>query len=547
MTIRRKLSLSFGIILVLFGVNLAIYFWGATERNHSVNSLSRAMTRLTLIAGINRKLDDLHKQITLFSSISVEPGQAAASPQEIQQFKAQLAAISQQLKQLRELADPGQILDVAGLDDTFDKLSKSWTVYYQNFGVHQDVAVMELALHGDPLTDELFQRRLPEAVNAEDLRVRQAKATFARVSHITDRVSVGIFLFTLLIAFFIAFRMWRDVTSAVGELMAGANEWGRGMLDHRMAVRKDEFGQLGQSLNHMAESLLAAQEKVKQRTREIEEANRELADKNQEIEKQKKVSEDLLLNILPATVAAELQSKGFVSPKYFEDVTILFTDFVGFTRASEDLPVEELVRLLNGLFTAFDEVVKKNGLEKLKTIGDAYMCAGGIPIKNSSHPVDAVLAAFEILETVERSNRELNCPWSVRIGIHTGPIAAGVVGINKFAFDIWGDTVNFTSRLESTSVPNRINVSSATYSRIKDFFECEFRGQIETKEKKAFDMYFVKGLRADLKTAELTSLSNGFAHRYEIYFSKLPPPVPATLLSTTLRDQSVAPPYPLKA
>ncbi len=115
---------------------------------------------------------------------------------------------------------------------------------------------------------------------------------------------------------------------------------------------------------------------------------------------------------------------------------------------------------------ADSRIVKRYGLEKLKTIGDAYMCAGGIPIKNSSHPVDAVLAAFEFLEVVERLNQQMEHPWSIRIGIHTGPIAAGVVGINKFAFDVWGDTVNFTSRLESTSAPNRINVSAATFSRI---------------------------------------------------------------------------------
>ncbi|MGH9479798.1 MAG: adenylate/guanylate cyclase domain-containing protein, partial [Terriglobales bacterium] len=404
MTIRRKLSLSFGVILLLFGLNLAIYLWGAAERNRMVNTLSRDLGRETLIAGVNQKLDDLHKQITLLSSLSEGSGTAIASPGEIQQFRTQLDSLSQMVKQLDGLADPAERTDLAAFQANSHDLAQSWLRYYQNIGVHPDVAVMELALHSDPLSTQLFQHRLPELKRAEDARVSQAKANFARVSRITDRVSVGIFAFTLLGAFFIAFIMWRDVSHAIGELMAGASEWGRGRLAHRMHVRPDEFGQLALSFNTMAASLDAAQENVRHRTLELEESNTQLAGKNAEIDAQRQRSEGLLLNILPATIAAELQSSGEVAPKYFEDVTILFTDFVGFTRASETLPVEVLLRRLNAFFTSFDRIVAQYGLEKLKTIGDAYMCAGGIPIKNSSHPVDAVLAAFEILDAVARAD-----------------------------------------------------------------------------------------------------------------------------------------------
>lgn len=530
MTIRRKLSLSFAVILLLFGVNLAIYFWGAAERDRSVHTLSRALTRAGLIAGINQKLDDLHKQITILSGISAGAGaNAAASPQEIRQFTRQLDAVSTQVRQLRALTDdPAERAAVGSFAATFQQLSQSWIRYYQDFGMHPDLAVIELALHGDPLSDQLFQRRLPELVRGEHLRVSQAKASFASASRLTGRISVGIFLFTLLAALFIALRMWRDVAAAIGELTRGAAEWGRGALGHRMKITPDEFGHLGLSFNHMAASLQTAQDVVRQRTDELEATNRQLAATNQQIERQKKVSEDLLLNILPAAVASELQTQGSVAPKYYEDVTILFTDFVGFTRASETLPVEELIHRLHRFFTRFDQIAGQYGLEKLKTIGDAYLCAGGIPVKNSSHPVDTVLAAFAILDAVELCGREFGAAWPVRIGIHTGPVAAGVVGIHKFAFDLWGDTVNFASRLESTGEPSRVNISASTFARVKDFFACEPRGRIRTKENSTHDMFFVQGLRPDL-CAGGADAATGFARRYQIYFSRQPAPLPAGL------------------
>src|SRR6266404_3833124 len=213
----------------------------------------------------------------------------------------------------------------------------------------------------------------------------------------------------------------------------------------------------------------------------------------EEAESQRRESESLLRNILPATIAEELRSRGQVEPRYFEDVTILFSDFVGFTHATENLAAEDLVNLLHTYFTTFDKIVGRYGLEKLKTIGDSYMLVGGLPERNPSHPVDAVLAAFEIVKAVEDLSSE-EAPWKVRIGIHTGPVIAGVVGIKKFAFDIWGESVNFSSRMESSGEANRINMSARTYSRVKDFFACEPRGQVTTKEGKAYDMYFANGV-----------------------------------------------------
>jgi class 3 adenylate cyclase len=252
---------------------------------------------------------------------------------------------------------------------------------------------------------------------------------------------------------------------------------------------------------------------------------------------EKRVSESLLLNILPSDVADELRAKGMVSPKYFEDVTILFTDFVGFTLSTEHMAAEELVEMLHDYFTAFDRIAARYKVEKMKTIGDSYMCISGLPQRNPSHPVDVVMAAFEMLEAVrEREANTHGAGWKVRIGVHTGPVIAGVVGINKFAFDIWGDTVNFSSRMESSGEAGRINLSERTYSRVKDFIACEHRGKVMTKDKREHDMYFACGiLPALLPTGEHIppAVPPAFLRRYHVYFQKDPPAFPAHLAMQT--------------
>ena len=266
-------------------------------------------------------------------------------------------------------------------------------------------------------------------------------------------------------------------------------------------------------------------------------AKHELEQRHQQVEQQKHVSESLLLNILPGEVAEELRVKGMVSPKYFEDVTILFTDFVGFTLSTEKLAAEELVELLHDYFTAFDRIVARYGLEKMKTIGDSYMCLSGLPIRNPAHPVDTVMAAFEMLHAVEeRARPDRPAQWKVRIGIHTGPVIAGVVGINKFAFDIWGDTVNYSSRMEASGQANRINLSERTYSRVKDFFDCECRGRVLTKEKRGLEMYFANGILPGLAKGSIEidlseAAPQAFMRRYNVYFQKDPPAFPSFLVN----------------
>ncbi len=237
------------------------------------------------------------------------------------------------------------------------------------------------------------------------------------------------------------------------------------------------------------------------------------------VEVQKRISEQLLSNILPEPVARELQAKGKADPRYFEDVTIVQTDFVGFTRSTERLSADELVEVLNQYFTSFDRIVDRYGLEKLKTNGDSYVFASGLPDRSASHPVDAVLAAHEMLEVVRQMDGQ-TVDWEMRVGIHTGPVIAGIVGIRKFAFDVWGDTVNLTARMESAGAPNRLNLSERTYVRIKDFFACEHRGRIAIKEGRELDMYFADAINAKLLEDASSFPPPLFAQRYLTYFRK---------------------------
>lgn len=213
------------------------------------------------------------------------------------------------------------------------------------------------------------------------------------------------------------------------------------------------------------------------------------------IEKEKNRSELLLLNILPQETAAELKERGKVAAKRFEAVTILFTDFKNFTHYAENLSPEELVKSVDFYFSEFDRIVEKYSLEKIKTVGDAYMCASGVPFASEDHAERVVAAACEMIEFVEEAKKlssETETRFEVRIGINTGPVVAGVVGTKKFAYDIWGDAVNIAARMESTSEKGRINISEYTYALIREKFVCTYRGEIPVKNKGMMKMYFVE-------------------------------------------------------
>lgn len=219
---------------------------------------------------------------------------------------------------------------------------------------------------------------------------------------------------------------------------------------------------------------------------------------NKIITKEKDRSENLLLNILPADIAAELKEKGRTDARDFDMVSILFTDFKGFTEASAKLSAQDLVAEINSCFEAFDGIMEKYNIEKIKTIGDAYMAAGGLPVPSDDAVKNTVLAALEMQAFIQKRKLEseaVNKPaFEMRVGIHTGPVVAGIVGVKKFQYDIWGDTVNTASRMESSGGVGRVNISQATYELLRDDpqFAFEYRGKVEAKGKGEIEMYFVQ-------------------------------------------------------
>ncbi|HKK89451.1 MAG TPA: adenylate/guanylate cyclase domain-containing protein [Saprospiraceae bacterium] len=223
-------------------------------------------------------------------------------------------------------------------------------------------------------------------------------------------------------------------------------------------------------------------------------ANQSLEKLNREIKKEQEKSEELLLNILPESVAQELKLNNTSEARSYPDATVLFTDFKDFTTIAEKMTPEELVSNLDECFRAFDYIIAEHNIEKIKTIGDAYMCANGISDKPNK-PGSVIKAALEFQKFLAETKRERLLEgkpyFEARIGVHTGPVVAGVVGVKKFAYDIWGDTVNIAARMESACDPGKINISDATYQKIRYDFDCNPRGELEVKNKGRIKMYYV--------------------------------------------------------
>jgi len=243
---------------------------------------------------------------------------------------------------------------------------------------------------------------------------------------------------------------------------------------------------------------------------ELKEYNEQLEEKvllrTKEIEKQKEIieaaklqSDVLLLNILPGEIADELKKFGKSYARKHDQVSVLFADIKGFTSIAEKLTPVKLVTQLDEVFGAFDNIIAKHGMEKIKTIGDAYMCACGLPLSDNENAIKSVNAALDMQQFIKEfgaANKIQNLPvFEIRIGIHTGPLVAGVVGLKKFAYDIWGDAVNLASQMEQHSEPGKVNISGETYSLVKNSFNCTHRGKIETKSKGEVDMYFVDSVK----------------------------------------------------
>ena len=311
------------------------------------------------------------------------------------------------------------------------------------------------------------------AVGRRQIRIASALASFI------------VFAIGLLIGYWLA----RKISVPVLELRDAANRVGEGDFTQFVINNsKDEIGELSIAFNKMVKDLHGAQIEITKRTEELTE--------------EKKKSDELLLNILPIETAKELKYTGTSKARHHESVTVLFTDFKDFTAISKTMNATELVTELHNCFSQFDYIIRKYNIEKIKTIGDAYMCVAGLDTENENHYFDVIEAAMEINQCMEEYRKKRaeigKIGFEIRIGIHSGPVVAGIVGVDKFAYDIWGSTVNLAARMEKNSEPNKINISYDHYQVVKSKYECTPRGKIVVKGLGDIEMYFLNGPKGSL-------------------------------------------------
>lgn len=293
-----------------------------------------------------------------------------------------------------------------------------------------------------------------------------------------------------------------------------------GNIERFIAIETDitKLKETEEALNQKNEYMLALTNHLKSANLLLEQQQKEINIQNAAIAEEREKSEKLLLNILPYEVARQLKSKGHAKPRNYKFTTILFLDFVNFTGLAQELPPKDLIQALDSYFGNFDTIVEPHFVEKIKTIGDAYLCAGGLPLSNKSNPFDVVVAALEIRNLVNRMKEETQTPkgrvWQCRIGIHTGSVIAGVVGKTKYLYDIWGNAVNIAARMQQQGDEGRINISEETYNQIKDYFDCEYKGRVALKNSTEMNMYYVNRLKAEYSSDDIGIIPN-------IEFSKM--------------------------
>ncbi len=413
-------------------------------------------------------------------------------------LRAKVAA-GQQLGKNEKMSHFNQAYDVSeipllkkALGECSRQLERDF-VYDSEFGVNSVSAYMPLTdLDGKPLRDAGGRCAGVLGVDITDRKMRAALDA-------TSSLALKLSLAAVALALLVSITMGTVLTRSVLALTSTVKRFKEKDFSARTpSLPADEIGQLGDNFNEMAQTIQQhsenLEELVKQRTKEL------IAEKQ--------TSERLLLNVLPAPIADRLKTGESLIVDRFENVSVLFADLVGFTTHASKTSPEELVTMLNELFSLFDKLAEQHGLEKIKTIGDAYMVVAGIPQPVADHAIAIAHMARDMIAGLDDYAKRTESELSIRIGIHTGSVVAGVIGTKKFIYDLWGDTVNTASRMESTGVPGRIQVSEAVQLLLKDQFELEERGEIEVKGKGKMRTYLLGNQLADPNRVTIRAITN---------------------------------------
>jgi ligand-binding sensor domain-containing protein/class 3 adenylate cyclase/predicted metal-dependent HD superfamily phosphohydrolase len=277
---------------------------------------------------------------------------------------------------------------------------------------------------------------------------------------------------------------------------------GRILWRYRIESERREQVKLELKIADRTRELRLQSEKIEKQNKQIEQEKNKVLQQQKLLQQEKDKTENLLKNVIPEMTADELKRKGKVNARAYRHVTVLFTDFVGFSKITEQMKPADLVNRLDMYFRKFDEIIVRNNLEKIKTIGDAYMCVGGAPLRNKSNPVDTVLAALQIQDFMLKLKNEAIANhtdyWELRLGVNTGPVTAGVIGRQRLAFDIWGSTVNHAQRMEMLGKPGSVTITGNTFDHIQPYFECSYKGKVKTKSRGLIDMYVVERIKPEL-------------------------------------------------
>ncbi|MCK4678425.1 MAG: tetratricopeptide repeat protein [Bacteroidales bacterium] len=476
---------------------------------------------LNLMANIYYHLDDLYNA-RIFNRQATTNASEVSSGEVLKACYLTSSLIDEKLYNYESsLAFYKQYLDIRDSLENEERKEKDELVQ-QQFVVERTIKEIELLLVDEENRDlELQQLRLEAETRQQQLDILQRDNELNLVTIQNQELEKNKALQDLLLAEerLAAERKDREIDDLKQTEQIQSLELKRAELEQEQSIKEIEVLTKDKELNELALSKVKARNKfllfisalalfilflVYLGLRYAKKTNKILSEQKEEIkanliiiDQERKKSDDLLLNILPEETATELKEKGTATPRHYDHVSVLFTDFVGFTQVAELMTPQELIEELNKCFLAFDTIIDKHNLEKIKTIGDAYMCAGGIPVPNKTNPVDIVAAGLEIQKFMAKMKVEKEANgesyWEIRLGIHTGQVVAGVVGKNKFAYDIWGDAVNIASRMESSGKSGKVNISGETYHLVKQQYQCTYRGKIKAKNKGEVDMYFVEG------------------------------------------------------